>query len=113
MTQPDQPSLEDLARELDVVATWNSGARGQKVTQLADALWQHAGGRPTAQAGDANLATPGPGVRAKTALDVEGDAPVAIESHGQIADAKVPPTPPAGQTPEHVAKTQREQKPPQ
>lgn len=116
MTQPAN-DLADIARELDIVATWSSGARGNKVRSLADRLWEQAGGRPDAQAGDPHLATPGPGVRAQTTADV-----VEVDSVGQIADAPageqapvtpVPPAPNGAKTPDHIAKTPREQKPPQ
>lgn len=81
MTQPTN-DLASIARELDVVASWHSGARGQKVRTLADSLWEQAGGRQETSAGDASLATRGPGVRSKTVADV-----VEVDSVGQIETA--------------------------
>lgn len=76
--------LKDIARELEVCTTWHSGARGRKLRDLVEALWEQAGGREEPQAGDPTLATPGPGVRSRTTADVA--EPTTVDSVGAIGD---------------------------
>lgn len=86
----------DLARQADVIASWHTGDKGRVCRELADKLWEKAGGRQPLPAGNPHAATPGPGVRAETAAPGE---PVVVDSVGEIDDKSDPVEPVVPETP--------------